>query len=92
MVFNETSLSISAMGSMKGNWLLELSSAKKADLPFHNIDRKKLSCAYKNALYALTAIQGVFTQEPGYDLRIIPEDNRIVLDFQHHRKAKERER
>jgi hypothetical protein len=81
IVFDETSVSISANSGMNDNWFLELSSDKKANLPFCKIDRKKLSCTYKNAPYAIPAIQGVFTNEPGFDLRIIPEDNRIVLDF-----------
>jgi len=81
MTFNETSVSVSAAGGMKDNWFLELSSDKKAKLPFRKIDRQKLSCTYKDAPYAISAIRGAFTNEPGFDLRIIPEDNRIVLDF-----------
>jgi len=27
------------------------------------------------------AKQGIFANDPGFDLRIIPEDNHIVLDF-----------
>ncbi len=81
IVFNETSISVSAEGSKIDNWLLELSFDKKADLPFRKIDRKKVSCTYKNAPYIIPAIRGVFTKEPSSGLRIIPEDNRIVLDF-----------
>jgi hypothetical protein len=81
IIFNETSVSISAKGEMNNNWFLELSSDKKADLPFRKIDHKKLFCTYKNAPYTLSAKQGVFTNEPGSGLRIIPEENCIVLDF-----------
>ena len=81
IVFNETSISVSAEGRKIDNWLLELSFDKKADLPFRKIDRKKVSCTYKNAPYVISAIQGVFTNEPGSGLRIMPEDKRIVLDF-----------
>jgi len=81
ITFNETSVSLSAEGGMKDNWFLELSSDKKANLPFRRIDRKKLSCTYKNAPYSISAIRGVFTNEAGSGLRMIPEDNRIVLDF-----------
>jgi hypothetical protein len=81
ITFNETSVSVSAEGGMKGNWFLELSSDKKAILPFRIIDCKKLSCTYKNIPYTISAKQGVFTNEPGSGLRIIPEDNRIVMDF-----------
>jgi hypothetical protein len=81
IIFNETSISISAEGSNIDNWLLELSFDKKADLPFRKIDPKKVSCTYKNAPYVISAKWGVFTSEPGSGLRIIPENNRIVLDF-----------
>lgn len=81
ITFNETSTSISTEGAVKNNWFLELSSDEKAKLPFVKIDRKKLSCHYENAPYSISAIQGVFINEPGTGLRIMPEDNRIVLDF-----------
>jgi hypothetical protein len=81
ITFNETCVSIYTTGNVKDGWLLELTSDKKASLPFRKIDRQKLSCTYKGAPYAISAIRGVFTNEPGFDLRIIPQDNRIVLDF-----------
>jgi hypothetical protein len=81
IVFNETSISVSTEGRKIDKWLLELSFDKKADLPFRKIDPKKVSCTYKNAPYVISAIRGVFTNEPGSGLRIMPEDKRIVLDF-----------
>ncbi len=81
ITFNETCVSISTTGNVKDGWLLELSSDKKAKLPFGIIGRKKLSCTYKNIPYTILTKQGVFTKEPDSGLRIIPEDNRIVLDF-----------
>jgi hypothetical protein len=81
ITFNETSVSVSAERGKIGNWFLELSFDKKVNLPFRKIESKKLSCTYKNAPYAISAIQGVFTRESGSGLRIMPEDNRIVLDF-----------
>ena len=81
ITFNETCVSISTTGNVKDGWLLELSSDKKAKLPFDIIDRKKLSCTYKNIPYTILTKQGVFTNEPDSGLRIIPEDQCIVLDF-----------
>jgi len=81
IVFDETSLSVSAEGRVRDNWFLELSGDKKAKLPFLKIDRRKLSCTFRNATYTTSAIRGVFTNEPGSCLQIKPEDNRIVLDF-----------
>ncbi len=66
---------------MKDGWFLELSSDKKAVLPFRKIDRKMLSCEFRNAPYSISAVHGVFANAPESDLRIIPEDNRIVLDL-----------
>jgi len=79
--FNETSLSVTAAGDIKDKWFFELSRDEKAKLPFHKIDRKKLSCIYKNAPYTILAKQGVFANKTGSALRIVPEDNRIVLDL-----------
>jgi len=81
MTFNERSLSISTEGQLKDNWFFELSSDRQAKLPFVKIDSKKLACSFKNAPYSISAVQGIFAKEPGSGLRIIPEENRIVLDL-----------
>jgi hypothetical protein len=81
MTFNETTISLSATGEVKDGWFLELSSDQKAVLPFRKIDRKKLSCEFRNAPYSISSVHGVFAQAPESGLRIIPEDNRIVLDL-----------
>ena len=81
LTFNERSVSIAAEGEMEDKWFLELSTDEKATLPFRKIDGKNISCSYENAPYSVSAIQGVFSQEAGSDLRIVPEGQRIVLDF-----------
>ncbi len=81
ITFRENSLSIQAKDFPDAGWYLELSSAAQADLPFRQINRKKLSCMFKNALYAVTAAKGIFFANPGHDLGIIPENNRIHMDL-----------
>jgi len=81
ITFNEKSLSVSAEGDIKDNWFFELSSDKGASLPFGKVDSQKLSCTFKNIPYSISAIRGRFTKESDSNLRIMPEDNRIVLDF-----------
>ena len=81
VTFNEMRMSVTAEGAMKGNWFLELSKDKKASLPFGRIARKKVSCIYKGFPYTVSAVQGVFAGEPGLTLRILPENNRVLLDF-----------
>lgn len=79
--FTETTVNISAMGELKNQWFFELANDKNAILPFRKIELKKLACDFRGASYSISAIQGVFTDDPKSGLRISPEDNRIVLDF-----------
>jgi hypothetical protein len=81
ITFNETSVSISAAGGIKNNWFFELSSDTKAELPFEKIEPKKLSSTFKNFRYAVLTKQGLFANESGSGMQIIPENGRIVLDF-----------
>ena len=81
LTFNETSVSMSATGDVKDGWFFELSNDKKAAVPYREITPKKLSCAFKNTPYSVSAIQGTFTNAPDACLRILPENNRIILDF-----------
>lgn len=81
LMFNETSVSVSATGGMKDNWFFELSRDRNAKLPFAKTDSKKLSCTFRNAAYTVLAIRGNFTASVDSGLRIIPEKNRIVLDL-----------
>jgi hypothetical protein len=85
IVFNETSVSVSAEGSGMDGWFLELSFDKKADLPFRRIDRKRVFCTYRLSPYAISATRGEFTSEHGSGLRIIPEDDHVLLDFSSRR-------
>jgi len=87
ITFNEKCVSISTTGNVKDGWLLELSSDKKAKLPFDIIGRKKLSCSYKNTPYSVSAKHGGFKKEPDSGLQIIPESNSIVLDFSTIKKS-----
>jgi len=81
ITFDETSVNISAAGGFENNWFFELSCDPKAELPFEKVQPKKLSCAFKNSPYAILAKQGLFAYEAGSGLKIIPENDRIVLDF-----------
>jgi hypothetical protein len=81
ITLNERSVSITAEGGLKDAWYLELSSDEKANLPFGSIDSHKVACTYKNVPYIVSARQGMFRKEPWSALRILPDQNRIVLDF-----------
>ena len=81
LTFNERSVRIRGEGRMKDNWYFELSSDKQADLPFDRIDSQRVSCQFRNAPYAVSARQGTFVKKTDSGLRIVPEANRIVLDF-----------
>jgi len=81
ITFTEKSIGISAGGGVKDNWFFELSAAKKARLPFAKISGGKLSCTFRNAPYAISAVRGRFAESARSALRVTPEKNRIVLDL-----------
>lgn len=81
VTFQETSLMISAQGRLRDNWLLELSSAGQANLPFVDIGTGRVSCAFRKAAYTVSAIEGTFAERPGSGLRIVPVENRVILDL-----------
>ena len=81
ITFTEAAVTISAEGGMKDAWYLEWSSAPKAELPFRNVEPKKLSCVFRKAPYVLIAKHGVFTKAADSSLRITSEEQRITLDF-----------
>lgn len=81
MKFNERSISFLAKGTLKGNWYFELSSDEQAKLPFVKVDRKKVTCAFQDVSYCILAKHGEFSNKANSRLRIIPDDDRIVLDF-----------
>jgi len=78
---NEKSLIILATGGLKNNWFLELSSDPQAEVPFIKIEAEKLHCNFKNSHYVILAKQGRFVNEKGSNLKIIPDETRIILDF-----------
>ncbi len=79
--FTETSLDVSSNGELNGNWQLELSSDNNAELPFRNIAPDSLFCTYKDAPYSVQAKTGTFASGSADDLRIVPANNRVRLDF-----------
>ena len=80
--FDERSVHIRTEGSMKTEpWVFELTRDEKADLPFDQIDRQKVSCRFKDTPYTVLAKQGTFAKQAGSGLRIVPKAGRIVLDF-----------
>ncbi|MAG58046.1 MAG: hypothetical protein CMJ83_17305 [Planctomycetes bacterium] len=81
ITFDESTLSLSAVGEVKDRWLLELTHDKKAKLPFEEIGRQLLSCRFGNAPYFISATHGVFAKGPASTLRVLPIDQRVVLDF-----------
>jgi len=84
--FDENSLIISATGRLEDNWYLELSTAPEADLPFLKIEPEKLSGKFRNWTYVVRLKTGRFIKEQHKPLKIIPHNNRIVIDFSSREK------
>ena len=78
--FNERTITIRGEGGMQDNWLFALYNDPQAKLPFDKIGPKKLTCTFRNVPYSLSAVQGRFSNESNTGLRLIPENNCIILD------------
>ncbi len=81
MTFKESSLNISATGSLKDSWYFELTNAPKAELPFSEITRQRLSCSFRQTKYTVLAEEGAFKASTESSLQIIPEAHGINLNF-----------
>lgn len=81
MTFNETTVTLEAVGELRNDWLLELTHAEAAELPFRAIQPERLDCVFKGTAYSVLALQGAFTNQPGTGFQILPEDGKIVLDL-----------
>lgn len=80
--FAESTIDISSIGDVKGNWRLDLShSQPNASLPFHTIGRTSVTCFYRGFEYSLLAKQGEFTLGKRRFLRIVPEEDRIMVQL-----------
>ena len=74
-------MKISADLEAHDDWFLELGHASNAEMPFQRVDDGKLSCLYKGFSYSVSAKQGHFKSAPDRALKILPQDQEIVLDF-----------
>jgi len=81
MIFNESSISITADGKHLENWYLDLSYARDKDLPFVSINTNRIDCNYKGFDYSIAAKAGAFVRENDTELRVIPEKKGISLEF-----------
>lgn len=81
MKFDESTVSISSNVEVKGNWCLKLSSDKAATLPFREIGESKITCEHLKTTYEISAKKGRFSRGDGFDFRINPKDDLLLLDF-----------
>jgi len=80
LTFNERTMTVRAEGDIKDSLVLELSHAEEAELPFEQIDSKKVSCTFRGTSYTVTALKGEFAEEDE-SLRVLPTDGCVELDF-----------
>jgi hypothetical protein len=81
MVFDESSISMSASGADLDNWFLELSYDQNKQLPFKQINYKSIDCSYENFDYSVSLLSGRFIREQDEGLRLINEDGRILINL-----------
>ena len=81
MVFDETSISMTASGKQVENWFLELSYDPEKELPYNQINYKSIDCSYEGFDYSVALQSGAFIRQLDEGLRVIPEDGRILINL-----------
>ena len=81
MVFNESSISLTASGKQLENWFLDLSNDPDKKLPFKQINKKSINCTYEGFDYSLALQSGTFIRNQGEGLGLIPEDGLIQMNL-----------
>jgi hypothetical protein len=77
---DEKGISIELKSQKKSRWDLVVNAAESARLPFQTIADKKIECSFEGMSYSVTTGKGSISNS-GHGFRIIPEDNRIDLNF-----------
>lgn len=65
------------------DWVLELTTAPDAELPFCSIDKKVLEAEFNNFNYAIGCTEGEIAgagESAGYVFRLIPSNNKLLID------------
>ena len=81
LAFDERTVSISAEGIAEGGWCLAFSCDESAELPYRTVDRKEATCVFRGSAYTVRAVQGEFSAGSDSGWRLLPEENRVVLDL-----------
>jgi hypothetical protein len=81
IVMGEKSLSVSLDTRSRDEWFLELSYDPTKELPFENIKERELDYHFRGFQYSVSAGKGLFLNQSGSDLKVIPEKGTIELDL-----------
>lgn len=84
IVFNEGQFEVSCKTSeQEFDWVLELTAAPGAELPFQSIHGNKAEAKFNNFSYGISCKEGQFaepTKASDSVFRLVPSDNKLVID------------
>lgn len=84
IVFNEGQFEVSCKTSEQAfDWVLELTAAPGAELPFQSIHGNKAEAKFNNFSYGISCKEGQFaepTKASDSVFRLVPSDNKLVID------------
>ncbi|MGB8319102.1 MAG: hypothetical protein WCE54_13300 [Ignavibacteriaceae bacterium] len=82
MDLNESRINMKLITGEKINWFLELTASENSKLPFLEVEPGRVECRFEGLNYSVAAVHGSFSKPgKGIVLRIIPEKNSIILNF-----------
>lgn len=84
LVFNEGQFEVSCQTSDSGfDWVLELTTAPGAELPFRSVQGNKAEAEFNNFNYSIRCKEGEFAEtdpSSGSVFRLVPANNTLVID------------
>mgnify|MGYP004361090071 FL=1 len=81
ILLDEKTTTIEVLNNEDLQWFLEFNAAKKDELPYQSITKKKIMSSFQNSDYVVSALRGSFSDTGDGTFKIEPSDNRITLDF-----------
>lgn len=84
IIFNEKDIEVSCQTKSKDfNWVLELKTDAKAEIPFHKVEKNRVNAEFRNFNYSIVCKEGTFkgaNKAEDYVFQIIPTNNKLVID------------
>lgn len=89
ILFRENQFEVTCKPKEKNlEWVLELTTAPDAELPFQSVDKNLIKAQFRDFDYSITCKKGTAAtggESAGYIFRLIPNENELIVDCTNNR-------